>query len=375
MATPAGGGCPPPLANHHPPGRSFVDVAKGISDPPLTSGQYGSKDDNMGQYGAKECIFPSIQLAARQYRIKEGKPVISFTTSEFQVGEDHLKHALVAKFTGGRPVISEVRQSFMQLWAINGRCSIGALDAKHILIVLESENDARTVLAHPIRKLGHSPFRIFRWSWDFSTKREATTTTNWIRLDNLPPVLNNPGYIESIVAAFAKYLAVDIRTRTFTNPNYARVCIEIDSTQTLPEEVWIATGSESGYWQRIIYENTLQYCTKCHLHGHSLRNCRKHKQRQETEQLLWEAHDDFGLVKSLITGTQPQTKDKQAADWETDQKWKKNKNYVPQIQKPTGPLHQIRNAPSEVPCKPQHSISQDSKPSEDGTQGWTLPVA
>ncbi|KAL9674015.1 hypothetical protein QQ045_030279 [Rhodiola kirilowii] len=239
----------------------------------------------------KECIFPSIQLAARHYGTKEGKPVIAFTTSELQVGTDHLKHALVAKFASGRPVISEVRQSLMQLWTINGRCSIGALDSKHVLIVLESETDARAVLAHPIRKLGHSLFRIFRWSRDFSTKREPTTTTTWIRLDTLPPALNNPGYIELIVSAFAKYLAVDIRTRNFTNPNYARVCIEIDSTKALPKEVWITIGTESGFWQRIIYETSLQYCTNCHLHGHSLSTCRKHNQQQGAEQPSWEARD------------------------------------------------------------------------------------
>ncbi|CAM8945380.1 unnamed protein product [Rhodiola kirilowii] len=183
----------------------------------------------------------------------------------------------------------------MQSWALSGRCSIGALDAKHILIVLDSEEDARKVLAHPMRKLGHSLFRIFRWSMDFNTKSEPTATTSWVRLPSLPPALNNPRYIESIVSSFGKFLAVDKRTRSFTNPNYARVCMEIDSTKDMLEEVWIATGPNVGFWQTIIYESRLQYCLKCKLHGHDISNCRKNKKRQEEEQKIWAARDDHGL--------------------------------------------------------------------------------
>ncbi|CAM8960396.1 unnamed protein product [Rhodiola kirilowii] len=49
-----------------------------------------------------ESCFPPIQLAARQYGSKDGKPAISFTAAELQVGIDNLKHTLVAKFSGGR---------------------------------------------------------------------------------------------------------------------------------------------------------------------------------------------------------------------------------------------------------------------------------
>ncbi|KAL9676767.1 hypothetical protein QQ045_004986 [Rhodiola kirilowii] len=79
---------------------------------------------------------------------------------KMNVGLDHLKHTLVAKLSGGRPPIQEVRQCFLTTWAPSGHCSIGAWDAKHILIVLNSEEDARKVLFHSTRKIGHSLFRI-----------------------------------------------------------------------------------------------------------------------------------------------------------------------------------------------------------------------
>ncbi|KAL9674890.1 hypothetical protein QQ045_003089 [Rhodiola kirilowii] len=230
-----------------PRGKSYSSVAAGPSSALAGASTPGSRSFVAVTQGQNECKFPAIKLATRQYGVKDGKPVIHFTAVGLQVGYEHLKHALVAKFSGGRPPIQEVRRSFIAVWCPSARCSIGAWDAKHILIILELEQDANKVLSHPLRKLGHSPFRIFRWNKDFNSKTEPTTTTAWIRLPFLPPGLYNPGFIAAIVSAFGNFLAVDNRTRNFSNPNYARVCMEIDSTKEMPDEVWISTGASTGF--------------------------------------------------------------------------------------------------------------------------------
>ncbi|KAL9669371.1 hypothetical protein QQ045_006917 [Rhodiola kirilowii] len=181
--------------------------------------------------------FPPIQLPARQYGTKEGKPSISFTAAEQQAGIDNLKHSLVVKFSGGRPPIEVVRTALEEAWKVNGACSIGALDTRHILVVLQSEADARLVLSHPMRKLGHSLFRIFRWSVEFDTKKEPSTTITWVRMASLPLQMYNQGYIEPIINSFGRFLALDNKTVAFNNPSFARVCMEVDVSKLLPEEV------------------------------------------------------------------------------------------------------------------------------------------
>ncbi|CAM8925089.1 unnamed protein product [Rhodiola kirilowii] len=239
--------------------------------------------------------FPTIPLVPRQYGTKDGKPSVTFSQTELQAGVDNLKHSLVAKFSTGRPPIEEVRRAFMASWGLGGKCSIGALDARHILIVLDSEQEARKVLAHPSRKLGHAFFRVFRWTKDFDTKKESPVTTAWLRLMNLPPGMFNQGYIESIVTSFSRFIAVDGKTASFNNPCYARVCVEIDATKTLPDSIWINTGGAGGFWQNITYENRLVFCNRCNLHGHSLGNCRKALKRRVEEHQIWEGRDDHGL--------------------------------------------------------------------------------
>ncbi|KAL9689687.1 hypothetical protein QQ045_010076 [Rhodiola kirilowii] len=344
---------PPPAGVWVSGGKSFASV---------------NKAQNKAQ---NECVFPAIQLAARQYGTKENKPSISFTASKIQVGLDHLKHALVAKFTGGRPPIQELRQSFLTTWKPSGHCSIGALDAKHILIGLETETDARNVLSHPMRKVGHSLFRIFRWAHDFSTKREPTSTTSWVRLLNLPPGLTNPGYIEAIVSSFGTFLAVDNRTRRLTNPNYARVCMELDTLKEHPDEVWISTGVDAGFWQKIVYENRLDYCVKCKLHGHSINICRKAKRRQEEEQRLWEGRDDYGLPIIKPDGPASQTKSSDVRSLS------KTNGMVPDNLKGTGGELGKKGKEQEniVQCGKTHTPQPTDEPQTCNSKGPTIPAS
>ncbi|KAL9684647.1 hypothetical protein QQ045_022088 [Rhodiola kirilowii] len=267
--------------------RSFADILKG--------GPGNIKAAQNITKPVQSILFPPIQLAPRQYGIKEGKPSVSFSPTELQAGVDNLKYALVAKFSTGRPPIDQVRQAFMDAWNMDGKCSIGALDARHILIVPDSEQEARKVLAHPARKVGHAFFRVSRWSKDFDVKKESPITTVWIRLLNLPPGMINQGYIESIVASFSRFVAVDIKTASLTNPSYARVCVEMDMAKSYPDAVWINTGGEGGFWQKISYESRLAFCSRCKIHGHTLDVCRKAMKRRLEEQQIWANRDEHGL--------------------------------------------------------------------------------
>ncbi|KAL9676488.1 hypothetical protein QQ045_004702 [Rhodiola kirilowii] len=273
------------VAHCRPPDPNGYPVLNATSPPPPPANVWtveGRSFSNVAKTKPSS-RFPPIQLASRQYGSKDGKPSISFTPAELQVGVDYLKFSLMAKFSGGRPPIEDIRKAFSTAWTLIGQCSIGAWDARHILIVLDTEQDARRVLVHPMRKLGHSLFRVFRWMKDFSTRREPTTTMAWIRLASLPPELYNQGYIESIVSSFGRFLAMDSRTVCFINSNFAR---------TSPMEFEFQQASTAVLWQEIVYENRLHYCSKCKLHRHLLMNCRKVKQKQDMERNVQVAHAD-----------------------------------------------------------------------------------
>ncbi|KAL9667556.1 hypothetical protein QQ045_001918 [Rhodiola kirilowii] len=221
--------------------------------------------------------FPEIHLAPRQYAIKDGRPTVSFTRTEIQPGLDRLQFAIVAKFSVDQPPVEEIRRVFVSSWGLDVGVTISALDGRHILIILQSEEAANRVLAHPSRKVGQSLFRLFRWLADFHARKEPTTTTAWVRLLGLPIEVFDKAYIATIVSSFGRYLAVDERTRIYANPSYARACIEVDLAKPLLSEVTINFTGDRSIIQSVIFEGKLLYCGKCRVHGYQLSSCQKTK--------------------------------------------------------------------------------------------------
>ncbi|KAL9686935.1 hypothetical protein QQ045_031330 [Rhodiola kirilowii] len=122
----------------------------------------------------------TIKLSPRQYGLKDGKPAVLFTQAELQPGIQQLQHSLIAKFSAGRPQIDEVRRLMNQTWAMKEPTIIGAMDARHVLIILSSATDTNRILSHLLRKISNYLFRLFRWSQDCKRNKEPTTTTSWI---------------------------------------------------------------------------------------------------------------------------------------------------------------------------------------------------
>ncbi|KAL9674603.1 hypothetical protein QQ045_030875 [Rhodiola kirilowii] len=218
---------------------------------------------------------PPVKLAPRQYGVKDGKPVVSFTQAELQPGIQRLQHSLIAKFSARRPHIDEVRHAMNQAWDFETPVIIGAMDARHVLIRLSSVDEANKVLAHSMRKAGNYIFRLFRWTQDFHRTKEPTITTAWIKLPGLPAQLFDEGYIEALVSPIGRFLTIDDATRSGKNPSFGRACVEIDLKKPVQDELWVNLGASGSYRQQVIFENKLFYCSHCKLHGHQLSNCCK----------------------------------------------------------------------------------------------------
>lgn len=222
--------------------------------------------------------FPELNLPARQYGLKDGVPSLSLSTSEYQAATKRFEYTLVAKFQMGRPKLHEIQHFMSSNWDLSGRCTISSCwDDRHIIIIMENETDVRNSLTHPVRKIGHTFFRLFRWEPGYNPKKEVPTTTKWIRLPNLPIELFDKGIIKAIVSSFATFLDVDNRTKELSALAYARACVELDVTKTIPNKVWINLPDNQGFYQDIIVEGGLAYCSRCKLHGHDLASCKKEK--------------------------------------------------------------------------------------------------
>lgn len=207
----------------------------------------------------------------------EGEPMVSFLLAELDAGTRCFQFSLIAKFTIGRPSIDIIRQAFQANWDIKGRATLSEIwDGRHLFVILDSEEDMVTALTCPMRKNQHAMFRLFRYTPEYNPQQEATVTTKWIRLPGTPPPLFHRNYIEAIVNSFSTFLDIDDKTKACATMRYARACIESDVTQALPKRIWIALPEGKSYWQDIVMEGNLSYCS-CKIHGHELSVCRNKK--------------------------------------------------------------------------------------------------
>lgn len=100
--------------------------------------------------------------------LKKGKLATAFTGAKVQpAGARRFNFSLVAKFTTGKPSLADIQRAFQSHWHIKGRATTSEIwDNRHVLVILEYEEDISAALANTFRKLGHEMIHVFRWSMD-----------------------------------------------------------------------------------------------------------------------------------------------------------------------------------------------------------------
>ncbi|KAL9678999.1 hypothetical protein QQ045_016852 [Rhodiola kirilowii] len=303
----ASGSSPPPLSKAPDPGSGGVRSAQVESTNPIRHGNGMSSGANdslrlsFTSAVSKPAFVPRFQpipLASRQYGVVAGKPSVHFTLAEFDAGAALFRFSLIAKFTISRPSIAEILEVFKSHWTIKGRASVSDIwNGRHVMIILDSEEDATSALTCPLRKIGHAMFRLFRYTADYNPKKESSYTSKWVRLPGIHPAFITRNYVASIVNSFGYFLDLDDRTKVCSSMRYARACVEFDVSRPIPDEVLITLSDGRKFWQKIEVEGNLSYCSHCNIHGHALATCRKKRPIKVNVDTLEKAN----IVKATTT--------------------------------------------------------------------------
>lgn len=121
-----------------------------------------------------------------------------------------------------------------------------------------------------------------KWTPDYRpTRGESSLAIVWIVLPFLPSVFFHERILSSIASLVGRVNAIDEQTRTLAQIDIARICVEVDLLKDLPCRLWIGIG-KSGFWQKILYENLLSYCTNCNQRWHSANICEFNSRKAET---------------------------------------------------------------------------------------------
>ncbi|OVA03500.1 hypothetical protein BVC80_8325g12 [Macleaya cordata] len=82
------------------------------------------------------------------YRLsmKDGIPAIRFAPHDLSRSEQTMAFSLILKFSAGRPALNDIRSHIDLHWGITGKCVVGLIDPRHVLLKLSSELEVTKVL-------------------------------------------------------------------------------------------------------------------------------------------------------------------------------------------------------------------------------------
>ncbi|KAL0291986.1 UNVERIFIED_CONTAM: hypothetical protein Sradi_7006200 [Sesamum radiatum] len=137
---------------------------------------------------------------------------------------------------------------------------------------------SRSLLVLFGREFGMLPRHPMKWEPGMVLRKlQHTQVPAWIKMRHLPVELWTPEGLSVVASGIGKPLYPDSITRACTRLDFARVCIMLDITSTLPKHVVIMVpkedGSESACKVDIEYEWLPPKCTTCISLGHHSKEC------------------------------------------------------------------------------------------------------
>nr|XP_027070434.1 uncharacterized protein LOC113695508 [Coffea arabica] len=202
-----------------------------------------------------------------------GEPAVVFSAADIAVVAAPFRYTLVGKFSKGRPLLPDLRK-FLSTLDLKDTATVGLLDDRHVLLKFQCEADFLRVWGRSLWYVNGSPMRVFKWTSKFHVNRESSLAPVWFRLPKLPIHLFAKPCLFHLVSCLGTPLFVDAATSSFSRPNVARVCVEVDLLKSIPSRVWVDMGDGDGFWQVLIPENLPNYCSHCYRQGHGENHCR-----------------------------------------------------------------------------------------------------
>lgn len=114
--------------------------------------------------------------------------------------------------------------------------------------------------------------RITKWTVDFDSTADVPIVPIWIALPGFPIHLHRREALFEIVRPVGTPIKLDVATSDGLRPSVARICVEVDVSQELPQKIYLQAKSRY-ILHPIIYEDLPLFCATCRRLGHALGAC------------------------------------------------------------------------------------------------------
>ncbi|KAL2247316.1 UNVERIFIED_CONTAM: hypothetical protein Sindi_2583900 [Sesamum indicum] len=210
--------------------------------------------------------------------LQNGEVIVRPTLDIICNGSKRWRTTAVGYFLGKRPYFHHVKEFAMSVWSdlveVTATNNGFFFFQFKTIIAMEDiiEGGPWLFPGQPIVLQKWEPVMVLR-------KLKHTQVPVWIKLRHLPVELWTEECLRTVASGVGKPLYPDAITRACTRLDFARVCVMLDITSTLPKHIIIMTPDEEGGPCKVDveYEWVPPKCTGCMSLVHSIKDCSLNK--------------------------------------------------------------------------------------------------
>ncbi|XP_074315117.1 uncharacterized protein LOC141651297 [Silene latifolia] len=183
-------------------------------------------------------------------------------------------NTLVGQFIGGKPSLIQVKEFVGKNWNHVQKPEVLYYKKGWFFFRFPSEGDLCTVLRGSTWSLGNHSLVLKRWTPQISKELDSVSRVPvWVTLPDLDPIFWSAKALSKIASKIGTPLYADPVTTHKERLSFARIMIEVDVSQKLPDDILLHTPFGQ-VLQRVVYEWLPYYCSHCKKLGHEVQKCR-----------------------------------------------------------------------------------------------------
>ncbi|KAK9733272.1 hypothetical protein RND81_04G056300 [Saponaria officinalis] len=195
---------------------------------------------------------------------------IDIEMEEVQAEVAKWSHTLMGHVLGARPTLKQVTDFVNKHWNHGPLPLVQYFRKWWFSFRFASADDMNDVLKRVPWSMESHSWILKQWTPTFSSTMECVSVVPiWILLPELDPYLWTDTVLSKIASKIGKPLFADLPTTLQARISFARVMVEADVSQELPEYVVLNCPFTGQSMQRVVYEWLPYYCKTCVANGAS----------------------------------------------------------------------------------------------------------
>ncbi|XP_016451197.1 uncharacterized protein LOC107775908 [Nicotiana tabacum] len=249
---------------------AFSAISSGTK-PTMAEVVKGNREQNMG---LKLNYYPPV--------MKDVIKIVKLNPQEIAEQNQKWSRALIGNVIVGNPTFKEMLKFIYRVWNYVSTPQVFLHNNGYFIFKFNNEEDKEAILKQGPYTFNYRPFILKQWDPEFQMNKEPTQLIPiWVMFPNLLIQFWAPGNLERITSCIGKPICIDKLTAQEQRIAYARILIEIDISQPLPESISLELPDGTHYSQNIEYEWKPLFYQDCLKVGHNTRDCTKPAEHKE----------------------------------------------------------------------------------------------